>query len=1232
MLYMVAMLQPPRNPERAWRVFPVWVLLVVVAILSTPGWSHCAPGTGRNGAGLTFLTINYPPLAYYEHGQLTGFGTDLIRAMMERTGDFGTLDMGAFSDVYARAGEEPDTAMFPLSRVPARENTFHWVGPLLVEEVSLYARKGGGMRLHDLESTRHVRGIATVRGYASHRYLESLGFTNLVPHDGPSQCANSLDMGQVDLWLSSDVTMASLARQADVDPSQFRKVLTVVEFPAYLAFSVSTQPEVVSRWRIALREMQQDGSLTRIRNEWQPRLDSGVGPMLTAPGVLALSPEEKAWVEKAGPLRVGVRMDREPWDYVDEGRHSGLAADLLALLSKRSGLVFEPVPMYSADQIREALRTGEIDLAASLAPRGSDGLLYTDAYAEFPHVVVVRKDGPVITWLDELAGKSVAVSRDGVVLRLLGVGYGAVHMVRFNSEGEALKAVSRGEVFAYVGSLASVGHFLRELGLDDLRVSGNTGLEPHRLALGVRSDFPLLHSVLSKILLAIGSEERQRLLDKSIIPVDRSNGETPALGIWFMVVVAGCTVALAVLGGWVILLRRELLACRREEEGYVKTEMRMVRLLRGARLGMFTADAGTGRLLEADKQFAAMLGHDDFDDFADEVRLPGVAGDYHSDAEGMEWLHDDGFRDMCVALRHRDGSTLWVRLAGYTFRDGTRIRGLAQDVSDMMRTQEDLRRMDEEWQVILDAIPFHVGLQGTDRRFRKLNAAGARLLGLSRDRILGAHIGDVVPEDVWRLLKSAEDKALSGKMAEMDIQTDYARRDGCYRAYYSPHMDAFGMVHGFVCCLIDVTDRRRAERALADSEERYRLTVEQAHDAIVIASMDGTVLYGNSSAETLFGISLSQARGMSFRRFVHEDDRDMIATFLGKTGSFTYGVRMLSSDGRTLYVENSRSIIQYGGSPAILIHIRDVTEGKLAVDGLRENEQRLQLALDSTEYGMWEIWLDEGTVHLPPRVFCDNFGYAEDEAVLPLNRAEEYIHPEDLPRMRGRLQSGFSDGSGAARHELRIRDGKGGWRWVQAFGRVVERDEDGMPLRLLGMVQDVTERKRTEAKLRELATTDPLTGLANRRSFMDTALREFRRALRYGTYLSLLMLDLDHFKNVNDTYGHDVGDDVLCALAEAMRGALRDVDTPGRLGGEEFAVLLPQTGIDMATSAAERLREWMSSTGVLARDGSEVRCTVSIGVVQAVEGEELKDFLARADKAMYEAKTKGRNRVVVHEA
>jgi diguanylate cyclase (GGDEF)-like protein/PAS domain S-box-containing protein len=191
------------------------------------------------------------------------------------------------------------------------------------------------------------------------------------------------------------------------------------------------------------------------------------------------------------------------------------------------------------------------------------------------------------------------------------------------------------------------------------------------------------------------------------------------------------------------------------------------------------------------------------------------------------------------------------------------------------------------------------------------------------------------------------------------------------------------------------------------------------------------------------------------------------------------------------------------------------------------------------------------------------------------------------------------------------------------------RDRPGEALGTIGIVTDITERKRMESRLRHLATTDDLTGCLNRRAFFSSAEQEMERAARYGGFVSVLMIDLDHFKQVNDRFGHAAGDRALKAAAAAIRANLREIDCFGRLGGEEFAAMLPETPLAGALMVAERLREAVAAVAVPLDDGETLRLTVSLGVAERTADETAVDqLLARADTALYRAKAAGRNQVL----
>ncbi len=176
---------------------------------------------------------------------------------------------------------------------------------------------------------------------------------------------------------------------------------------------------------------------------------------------------------------------------------------------------------------------------------------------------------------------------------------------------------------------------------------------------------------------------------------------------------------------------------------------------------------------------------------------------------------------------------------------------------------------------------------------------------------------------------------------------------------------------------------------------------------------------------------------------------------------------------------------------------------------------------------------------------------------------------------------------------------------------------------------DITERKRLEEELLRLSKTDPLTGLDNRRAIFDTLQAELERSWRHERPLSLLSLDIDHFKHINDTWGHPGGDAVLKAFAQECAACIRQIDRIGRVGGEEFLVILPETGADEARQLAERLRMAIRALRIEpAPEQAPIGITVSIGVSSARAPERIEDLIQRADRALYTAKASGRNRVV----
>jgi len=187
-------------------------------------------------------------------------------------------------------------------------------------------------------------------------------------------------------------------------------------------------------------------------------------------------------------------------------------------------------------------------------------------------------------------------------------------------------------------------------------------------------------------------------------------------------------------------------------------------------------------------------------------------------------------------------------------------------------------------------------------------------------------------------------------------------------------------------------------------------------------------------------------------------------------------------------------------------------------------------------------------------------------------------------------------------------------------------DENGMLIKYDGLIEDITERKQLENKFERLATIDELTQVFNRTKFQEVIKIELERSKRYNHPLSMLMFDIDHFKAINDTYGHSVGDYVLQTLAQIAKENLREIDYLVRWGGEEFIIIAPETDLGRAKALAERIRTAIENY----RFDQAGKITISFGVTEFKESDTEDTFIRRADDAMYKAKEKGRNRVEVN--
>ncbi len=328
----------------------------------------------------------------------------------------------------------------------------------------------------------------------------------------------------------------------------------------------------------------------------------------------------------------------------------------------------------------------------------------------------------------------------------------------------------------------------------------------------------------------------------------------------------------------------------------------------------------------------------------------------------------------------------------------------------------------------------------------------------------------------------------------------------------------------------------------------------------------------------------------------------------------SWGVLIMGAFGTTLL--GALLLLGSGYTARVESQVAERTEA------LRESEERFRTTMDHSPIGIVISGLN-GELLQVNKAFCDIVGYNKDE--LSKFTSIDLTYPEDRDvnaEFRRQLLSGEVK---TFRLEKRYLHKDGHLVWVQ-LSASLERNADGTPNHFIAQVEDITERKKLELQLVKEARTDALTGLFNRRYFYELAEREIALSKRQSSPLALLLMDIDHFKEVNDTHGHDIGDAVLRALGSTCLSTLREIVIVARFGGEEFTVLLPGTDRNHAIEVAERLRAVLSGTTVAAGGNGNVAFTVSIGVTNYLRTQEdLDHMMKRADNALYAAKNSGRN-------
>ena len=573
------------------------------------------------------------------------------------------------------------------------------------------------------------------------------------------------------------------------------------------------------------------------------------------------------------------------------------------------------------------------------------------------------------------------------------------------------------------------------------------------------------------------------------------------------------------------------------------------------------------------------------------------------------WLEGSG-----NPQREADGSTLW--------------HGYIHDVTEQHAATQALRRSEERLRLTVAAVQDGLWEWDTASGFITPDARCREMLGYpAQPRAL--------PFQSWQQLAHPDDrrtlsKVLQRQIAEgapFNVEVRLRTADNQWRwveirGQAAPAAEGAGTL--VIGTQTDISQRR------ADAQ-LHRAVLDNAAAALLVTSADNTIELGNRRAHEYFAVDGLPLKGQSMRVICRDDaafsDFCQSADEVRRTGTVQLEHQVPTASDTLRWFSIRGDLLdpeQPGGN--LIWTLVDTTERREAEEALSTARTHLLEIIRHFPGGVLVQDL-AGAAVVANQTLCDLFGVPLRAAdVMGYSRAAlaNLVPPEARTVLPA--TNPFHDDSVPASYEIALGDAR-----TVHIQFIPIRTPQGESLGRLWIARDVTERRRHEQTLKQLASTDTLTGLANRRAFMERLEPECARQASGGHGGMVLMLDLDHFKRVNDTWGHATGDVVLVHLARMLKGnLLRSHDLAGRLGGEEYAVLLPGTTAQEATAIGERLRRALEQSPIRAGDGTSFQVTMSIGVAP-LQGD-AHATLAQADAALYEAKNTGRNKVVLAQA
>ena len=690
---------------------------------------------------------------------------------------------------------------------------------------------------------------------------------------------------------------------------------------------------------------------------------------------------------------------------------------------------------------------------------------------------------------------------------------------------------------------------------------------------------------------------------------------------------------------------------RRQAEKALQTSEERYRVLYEDNPSMYFTANVSGTVLSVNKFVVEQLGYS-----VEDLAGQSILNVFHPDDRDAVQQHFQACLQhigqavqMEVRKVRKNGTVLWVRESACAVHD---LNGqvvvllVCDDITERREAQEARAASLAELHALFASMQDAVLVIDKDGYYRKVAPTNSDKLYIHPEDVQGKHLSDLFPKDqVEKFCKVMKQVLETKQTMKIEYKLEVNGFTPWFESSISP-MDS----DTTLWVARDISDRKKVEAQI----HLQSAALEAVANTIVITDRNGIIQWANSSFYTLTGFDVSEAVGENPRQLIYSGKQsrkfyeDLWSTILA--GNIWHNELINRRKDGSLYFEEMTitPLLSLDGEISHFIAVKqDISDRKRAEEALVRSEKAYRTLFENVPIGLYRTSVDGHILDANPAL-VKMFGCPDIHTLMQKKAWDYYADAASNEKFMEEI----SKHGVLSAFESEYRRLDQSTFWAEDYVNII-RDDSGIPLYFEGSLVDINDRKKSENDLREmnkslqlahlelqqmfeheqvLARTDGLTGQINRRYFFELAIREFNAGVRYQRPLTIILFDIDGFKQVNDTFGHALGDKILMQVAFVTAAQVRDVDVLARYGGDEFIILLPQTSEEKAFLIAERIRESVAAMG-LDVENSPFIVTLSMGIAEIVytpQDASIEDVIRRADQALYQAKKNGRNHTVIY--